>query len=86
LSSIARYTAQQWGKSQRNTYLKALEQRFAWLADNPGLGKHRPEVVEGYYSFPQGRHVIFYLVGEHGIDTIGIPHMEMDIVTYFLQE
>tara|TARA_R100000005_G_C4914141_1_gene150455 strand:+ start:371 stop:679 length:309 start_codon:yes stop_codon:yes gene_type:complete len=41
-------------------------------------------VAEGYYSFPQGEHVVFYLIGGEGIDIIGIPHKEMDIITYFL--
>jgi toxin ParE1/3/4 len=63
----------QWGKHQRSTYLKALEKRFDWLAENPQLGKHRTDVAEGYYSFPQGQHVIFYLISEKCIDIIGNP-------------
>ena len=86
LKNIGRYTERQWGRLQRNTYLKALEKRFGWLAANPQLGKHRPEVAEGYYSFPQGEHVVFYLIGENGIDIIGIPHKEMDIIAYFLHD
>ena len=83
LKNIGRYTEQQWGKRQRNTYLRALEKRFSWLAENPQLGKHRTDVAEGYYSFPQGEHVVFYMIGEESIDIIGIPHKEMDIITYF---
>ena len=83
LKNIGRYTERQWGKRERNTYLKALEKRFGWLAVNPKLGKHRTDVAKVYYSFPQGEHVVFYLIGEKGIDIIGIPHKEMDIITYF---
>ena len=83
LKNIGRYTEQQWGKRQRNTYLRALEKRIVWLAENPQLGKYRKDVAEGYYSFPQGEHVVFYMIGEKGIDIIGIPHKEMDIITYF---
>ena len=86
LKNIGRYTERQWGKRQRNSYLKALEKRFGWLAENPKLGKHRMDVAEGYYSFPQGEHVVFYLIGDKGIDIIGIPHKEMDIITYFLAD
>jgi len=86
LRNIGRYTEKQWGRQQRNIYLKAIEKRFAWLAENPRLGKHRTDVAEGYYSFPQGQHVIFYLNSESGIDIIGIPHKEMDIITYFLPD
>ncbi len=84
LKKIGRYTEHQWGKQQRNTYLKALEKRFNWLAENPKLGKHRPDIADGYYSFPQGGHVVFYLIREKGIDIIGVPHKEMDIISYFL--
>jgi toxin ParE1/3/4 len=83
LKNIGRYTEQQWGKRQRNTYLRALEKRFSLLAENPQLGKHRTDVAEGYYSFPEGEHVVFYMIGEESIDIIGIPHKEMDIITYF---
>jgi toxin ParE1/3/4 len=34
-------------------------------------------------SYPQGSHVIFYLVREDGIDVIGVPHQCMDMVGYF---
>ena len=84
LKNIGRYTEQQWGKQQRNTYLRALEKRFGWLAENPQLGKHRMDIAEGYYSFPQAAHVVFYLIRDNSIDIIGIPHKEMDIITYFL--
>jgi len=43
-------------------------------------------VVEGYYSFAQGEHVVLSLVREKGIDIIGIPHKEMDIIAYFLPD
>lgn len=60
-----------------------MEKRFNWLAENPRLGKHRVDVTESYYSFPESRHVIFYLINEKHIDIIGIPHKEMDIISYF---
>ncbi|WDE00985.1 type II toxin-antitoxin system RelE/ParE family toxin [Thalassomonas actiniarum] len=83
LKNIARYTEQQWGKNQRNIYLKNLEAAFNTLAENPKLGKHRADIHEGYYSFAQGQHVIFYLIHRQGIDIIGIPHKKMDIIHYF---
>ena len=58
LKNIGRYTEQQWGRHQRNIYLKALAQRFYWLVENPQLGKHRTDVPEGNYSFPQGEHLV----------------------------
>lgn len=85
LKNIGRYTEQTWGKAQRNRYLKSIDTRFHWLAENPRLGKHRTDICEGYYSFPEGQHVIFYQVGANTIDIIGIPHKEMDIISYFME-
>jgi len=85
LQKIGRYTEQTWGKAQRNRYLKSIDTRFHWLAENPLLGRHRTEICEGYYSFPEGHHVIFYLVRKNAIDIIGIPHKEMDVISYFLE-
>lgn len=83
LENIGRYTMKTWGREQCNTYLRALNHRFEWLAKHPDRGRHRPDVQEGYYSYIQGTHVIFYLVRDGGIDIIGIPHQRMDIVHYF---
>lgn len=80
---IGEYTKRYWGKRQRNQYLKSLEKRFEWLAEHPLSGKHRVDIEEGYYSFPHGQHVVFYLISGNMIDIIGVPHQEMDIITYF---
>ncbi|KJS09119.1 MAG: plasmid stabilization protein [Gammaproteobacteria bacterium BRH_c0] len=83
LIEIARYTSNKWGSQQRNRYLKNLELRFLWLADNPHLGKERQDIHGGYYCYPQGEHLIFYLLQPQGIDIIGIPHQRRDVVNYF---
>src|SRR5690554_2825337 len=83
MKNIGRYTERSWGKAQRNQYLKNIEARLLWLAKNPLLGKHRTDISEGYYSFPEGKHVVFYLIGSSSIDIIGIPHKAMDTISYF---
>lgn len=83
LKSIGHYTLVKWGRKQRDKYLRELDARFTLLAENPGMGKHRPEVAGGYHSFPQGSHVVFYLVREDFIDIIGIPHKHVDVINYF---
>lgn len=85
LKNIARYTRQQWGDIQRERYMRALDERFHWLAKQPRAGKHRPDVAEGYYSFPQGSHVIFYLICTDAIDIIGVPHKQMDVLGHFTE-
>ncbi|WP_252177141.1 type II toxin-antitoxin system RelE/ParE family toxin [Endozoicomonas sp. 4G] len=85
LRNIGRYTLRTWGKTQRNHYLKSIEARFHWLAENPQLGKYRADISEGYFSFPEGQHVIFYMIGSNFIDIIGVLHKEMDVIGYFLE-
>jgi len=59
-----------------------LVSRFTWISENPLLGKKRDDVKPGYYCFPEGMHLVFYMVTKTGIDIIGIPHQSMDIVSH----
>ncbi|MBL4866536.1 MAG: hypothetical protein JKY67_09185 [Pseudomonadales bacterium] len=43
-------------------------------------GKHRGDICEGYSSFPQGQHVVFYFIGNGIIEIIGVLHKEMDTI------
>ncbi len=86
LLNIGRYTESRWGKDQRNRYLRQLEQRFAYLAKFPYQGKHRLDIDDTYYSYPEGEHLVFYLIHPKGVDIIGIPHKQMDIPHYFKED
>ena len=83
LESIWIYSYREWGTAQADEYVRSLLSRFAWLAANARLGKQRPEVKPGYYCFPEGTHLVFYKITPSGIDIIGVPHQNMDIVSYF---
>jgi toxin ParE1/3/4 len=83
LRNIGRYTLRVWGRRQRDIYLRDMDRRFRWLAENPELGKHRPDIQDSYYCFLQGSHLVFYIIREGGIDIIGIPHQNMDIESFF---
>jgi toxin ParE1/3/4 len=80
--SIRNYTMDTWGQAQTSKYLTQLEQRLEWLANNPALGKQRNEVKEGYLSFPEGRHIIFYRIAAGGIEVMGVIHQSEDIDTH----
>ena len=81
--SIGDYTMDKWGPEQVSKYLSKLEQRLEWLSENRKAGKEREEVKEGYRSYPEGRHVIFYRIAEEGIEIIGLIHQSEDIEQYF---
>jgi toxin ParE1/3/4 len=83
LDSIADYSMQTWGAKQTEKYLKELDARFKWLAAHPNAGKSRDEIAEGYRSYRQGSHQIFYVLVGGDIAVIGIPHGSMDIDAYF---
>lgn len=83
LDAIADYSLGKWGSERTTEYIDALVRRMHWLAENPELGRERRDVAAGYRSFTQGRHVVFYIVGEGSISIIGVPHASMDIAAYF---
>ena len=83
LESIWIYSYQEWGTEQADQYIRSLLSRFTWLSENPQLGKQRAEIKPGYFCFPEGMHLIFYKITRNGIDIIGVPHQNMDIVSYF---
>lgn len=85
LEAIWVYTVEQWRIEQAERCLKSLFACFEDLAENPQLGRQRDEVKEGYRSFPQGRHVVFYLVVPAGIEVIGIVHQSADVDTHLGQ-
>jgi len=75
---IGRYTETQWGGAQRRKYLEALDNRFSVLAEAPDLGRPRDELGDGYRSFQEGRHLIFYKRTPTGIIVIRVLHESMD--------
>ena len=86
LNRIAVYTLRRWGRRQTAAYLKALNDRFAWLAEYPDIGRARPEIFPELRSFREGSHIIFYRTQGSVIEIIGVPHMSMDIDSYFESE
>jgi toxin ParE1/3/4 len=79
LEAIWDYTAEQWDIKQAERYLDILFGCFDDLAANPQLGRPRDDVKPGYRSFPQGRHVVFYVIEPSGIEIIGIVHQRADV-------
>jgi toxin ParE1/3/4 len=79
LRGINRYTAQRWGVEQARAYYARLLQCFEMLAENPALGVARPGVREGYRSFVEGSHVIFYQEQGDTIRIVRVLHGRQDV-------
>ena len=79
LIEIWNYTAEQWSPEQAERYLLSIETCLNTLADNPEMGRERPEINADYLSFPVEQHVIFYLRAPDHIQVIGILHGRIDV-------
>jgi len=80
LLKLARYTQLTWGTTQRNNYLKILDNIFQLLANEPNLGVNCDHIREGYSKYPQVSHVIYYKEHKtHQILIVRILHKSMDI-------
>ncbi|MEM1043095.1 MAG: type II toxin-antitoxin system RelE/ParE family toxin [Bacteroidota bacterium] len=59
--------------------IREIDKAFELLAENPGLGRARPELATGLRSFPVGRHVVFYQPLDDGIDVQRVLHEAQDV-------
>lgn len=60
LRAIAIYTQKEWGKNQRNIYLRQIDDAFHTLGDKPSTGQPFDEIKPSYRKYPIGSHIIFY--------------------------
>jgi toxin ParE1/3/4 len=79
LKSIGRYTAEKWGREQRNSYLALLDKNFHELAANPIKGRDCSAIRLGYRKRDVGRHTIFYRpLDASCIEIVRVLHKRMD--------
>lgn len=78
LRSIALFTEREWGREQRNHYVRQFDQCFHLLGVNPKLGQTCDEIGPGYRRYSQGSHIIFYRqAGNDAVEIIRILHKRM---------
>ncbi|GAC20694.1 type II toxin-antitoxin system RelE/ParE family toxin [Paraglaciecola arctica] len=83
LTEIVKYTVAEWGKPQARTYVDGLKLVSNRLADQPSIGKNRPELARELYSFPYASHILFYTETLKGIIIVRVLHKNMDISQQF---
>lgn len=83
IENIRDYTIAEWSNEQAHSYLTALFVRFRWLAENPSLGRNRDDVKQGYKSFPEGKHVVFYRLMGNEVEILGVVHQNADYINHF---
>lgn len=77
LIDIQRYTLEKWGKAQSVKYLESLHKTAQLLAENPLMGKTRPDVKKTAYSFAHHEHVVYYAVKPGSIVIFAVLHQTM---------
>lgn len=60
-----------------------FERQVAMLAEQPGVGRARPELRSDLRSIAVGRYVIFYRPTEGGIEVVRVLHGMRDIERIF---
>ena len=84
LKRIALFTKKEWGREQRNLYIKQFDDAFHMLADTPLVGKTCDHIKTGYKKFPIGSHTIFYKNETiSSIEIVRILHKRMDVELNF---
>lgn len=83
IGAIGRYTRRFWGRRQAEDYVEALDRRMRWLAEDPLRGRPRDDIAPGYCSYPEGSHLVVYMMVGDELAVIGIPHQSMDLRAYF---
>jgi toxin ParE1/3/4 len=80
LVEIWRYIADDAGESRADRYLRRLNDVASYLAQQPLMGRNRPEIQEeGIRSFPAESHVMFYIALEDGIELVRVIHGSQDL-------
>ncbi len=86
LMQIANHTQKTWGKKQRVTYLRMLDDCFCSLAIKPVQGKTRPDLHHALRSHPAGKHIVFYIAKQDHIVIVNVLHERMDPMQHIQSE
>lgn len=80
LVEIWLYIADESGEPRADRYLRRLNDVVSYLAQQPLMGRKRPEISEeGIRSFPAESHVIFYIALQDGIELVRVIHGSQDL-------
>lgn len=79
LKKIAQYTLRNWGKRQRNQYLKEIDETFRKIGNKELYGTSCDDIRKGYLKVHIGSHIVFYRYIKHEAQIIRILHNRMDV-------
>ena len=73
IEAIADYIAQDSPRAAQQ-WVADLEQKLLAVAASPGIGRHRPEVREGFRTLAFGNYLICYRQVSDGLEILRIFH------------
>lgn len=80
LIEIWRYIADDSGEPRADKYLRRLNDVITYLAQQPLMGRSRPELQEeGIRSFVAESHIIFYIALADGMELVRVIHGSQDL-------
>jgi len=82
VDEILRYISEDNPEAALSLYDRLL-QLFELLAENPMIGRERPELQEGVGSFPEGSYVIFYRRWARDIAIVRVLRAARDLDAVF---
>lgn len=82
LDGIWDYIAQN-SPANATRLLRRIDSLCQTLADNPLMGRARPELGADLRSFPAGDYIIFYRPIENGVGIVRVLHGSRDIEAIF---
>lgn len=66
-----------------NRTIEDLMKTFNLLADNPALGRDKPELIVNVRSFPRKKYIIFYFPIAAGVEIFRVLHAARNIEDVF---
>jgi len=79
LQDIYIFSENNWGEKQAEKYIYDLYETFKFIAENPKLGRVRPELGKEIRSKTQSSHVIIFTEWKYEIAILRILHSSRDI-------
>ena len=79
IKKIWRYTCNNWGERQADTYTTALGQAIEKMTENPKIGTSIDYLREGYRLYHFEHHLVIYHLSPTVIDVVRVLGESMDI-------
>lgn len=79
LDGVWAYTESTWDIAQADRYVDSLTTRMEWLSKNEALWHDRGDIRNGLFSYPEGRHIVFFEATADSLSVIRVLHQRMDV-------